>query len=284
MNMLKQLILNGDIRIGALLPLRHIAYTEETILMQGHGTYTREEWTKARRAGYNQAGPEAQELDSEVGFLRRALGTERRKLLTGLRLADHLRESGCRSVLEVGCGEMVTAWAIKGCLPDLRYCATDYDDYVIEKCRKLALLDPLEKSTLDIDAVRADFLAEFQLVLAWDVFYAFDTARLASFLEKMKTAGSSLIICSSQIIGPLRGFSYLVKSRLQDYAGQCRTGRLRDHGYKNSLGYYHRVARTLDMECQLVATPPAGERNGDSYCFIRISPRPRSPSNAPLAP
>lgn len=272
MSLIKQLVLNCDARLGTHLPLRHIAYTEEAILKSGHGSYTREEWSQARRAGYNQAGPEAQELDSEVSFMRRELGTERRKLVTGLRLTDYLRNTGCRSVLEVGCVEMITAWAIKGALPDLRYCATDYDDFVIEKCRKLALLDSLEKSTLDIDAVTAAFLGEFQLIVAWDVFYAFDTDRLMRFLEKIRAARSSLMICSSQIIGPFRGLSYLVKSRLYDYAAACATGRLRDHGYKCSLGYYQQVAGRLGLECRLIATPPLGPASGDGYFFIRISP------------
>lgn len=281
MNMLKQLTLNCDARIGRFLDIRHIAYTEETILNEGHGGYTREEWTKARRAGYNNTGPDARELDSDSSFLRRAFGMERRKLLSGLRLAEYLRKSSCRSVLEVGCGEMITSWAVKGCLPDIRYCATDYDEFVVEKCRKLALLDLLEKSTLDIDTVTTDFLGEFQLIVAWDVFYAFDTARLKRFLEKIKSARTSLMICSSQIIGPLRGLSYLIKSQLHDYAKQCRAGRIRDHGYKDSLGYYRQVALTLGLECRLIAVPPIESSAGDSCFFILISTKASESSEMP---
>jgi len=142
---------------------------------------------------------------------------------------------------------------------------------VIEKCRKLPLLGALEKSTLDIDTVPAAFLGEFQVVVAWDVFYSFDTDRLIRFFDKIRAARSSLIICSSQIIGPLRGLSYLWKSRLYGYAKDCAAGRLRDHGYKCSLGYYRTVAGRLGLECHLLSPPPPWPNEGDSYFFIRIS-------------
>jgi hypothetical protein len=227
---------------------------------------------------------EAQELDSEEGFLSRAFGVEQRKLQSGLRLASYLRTSGCRDVLEVGCGEMITSWAIKGCLPDIHYCATDYDDFVIEKCRKLALLRPLEKASLDIDAVSVAYMERFQMVVAWDVFYAFDTARLTRFLEKIKAARSSLMICSSQIVGPLRGLAYLLKSRIRDYAADCATGRLRAHGYKCSLGYYQQLADRLGLDCQLIALPPLNSAAGDSYAFIRISTRTPAVIDPPSQP
>ena len=271
--MLKQLILKYDARLGSLLAIRHIAYTAEKILNQGQGAYTREEWTKARQAGYNQAGSNTQELDSEVSFLRRAFGVEQRKLQTGLRLAPYLQLSGCQAVLEVGCGEMITGWAIKSCLPGLRYCATDYDDFVIQKCQKLPLLDSLEKFTLDIDAVPVDLLGQFQVILAWDVFYAFDTARLSLFLNKIKAARTNLMICSSQITGPFRSFSYLLKSRLHGYAAYCTTGRLRAHGFKCSLRYYFQLAKIHGLDCELIAPPPLDSPAGDSYYFIKISSR-----------
>lgn len=276
--MLKQLALNCDVRLGTYLNLHHIAYTGEALLKSGHGSYTREEWTQARRAGYNQTGPEGQDLDTEQSFLRRAFDTERRKLLSGLRLADYLRKSDCKSFLELGCGEMITAWAIKGSLPKLRYCATDYDDFVIEKCRKLALLGTLDKSILDIDSVSTDYLGEFQFIAAWDVFYAFDSDRLIRFLQKIKKTRSSLIICSSQIIGPLRGVSYLLKSYLYNYAADCTRGILRDHGFKCTVGYYRQLAARLGLECQLISMPPWYSTGGDCYFFIKISQAPTKTS------
>ena len=168
---------------------------------------------------------------------------------------------------------MITGWAIKSCLPGLRYCATDYDDFVIQKCRRLPLLDSLEKSTLDIDSVPVALLGEFQFILAWDVFYAFETTRLSLFLEKIKAARTNLMICSSQITGPLRSLSYLLKSRLRGYAADCTTGRLRAHGFKCSLRYYHELAKRHGLDCELVAPPPLDSPAGDSYYFIKISSR-----------
>lgn len=273
MHSLKQLILNCDARLGSLLNIKHTAYTAENILVQGQGAYSQEEWTKARKAGYNRAGLNAKELDSEASFLRRAFGIEQRKLQTGLRLVPHLLLSGYHAVLEVGCGEMVTSWVIKSCLPGLRYCATDYDDFVIQKCRKLPLLNSLEKLTLDIDAISVDLLREFQLIVAWDVFYAFETARLSLFLDKIKIARTNLMICSSQITGPLRTLSYLLKSGLRGYAAKCITGRFRAHGFKCSLRYYYELAKRSGLDYELVASPPLDSPAGDSYYFIKISSR-----------
>lgn len=273
MGLLKQLILNCDARLGSLLTIQHIAYTAENILVEGRGAYTREEWAKTRQAGYNSIGPNAEELDSETSFLRRAFGIEQRKLQTGLRLVPHLKLSRCNAVLEVGCGEMITGWVIKSCLPALRYCASDYDEFVIQKCRKLPLLDSLEKFTLDIDAVSVDLLSKFHLIVAWDVFYAFETERLSRFLEKIKIARANLMICSSQITGPLRTLSYLLKSRLWGYAADCISGRLRAHGFKCSLRYYIELAKRSGLKCELVESPPLNSPAGDSYYFIKISSR-----------
>lgn len=231
---------------------------------EGRGVYTREEWAQARRVGYNDAGPESAAIDTEVGFLRRAFGGERRKLESGLRLADHLKQAGYRSVLEVGCGEMITSWAIKSRLPEIRYLATDYDDFVVAKCRRLRLLEPIEKACLDVDAVTVAELQPFDVVVAWEVFYAFDTVRFVRFLEKVKAADSALIICSGQLVGPLRAASYLVKSRMQGYAGRCERGEVRAHGFKCSVGHYRQIAAGLGLACRLV---------GDCYVFLEFTAR-----------
>lgn len=94
MGILKQLALNGDVWLGQWLDLQHLAHTREAFVPGGRGVYAREEWTQARRAGDNDAGPESAAIDTEAGFLRRVFGGERRKLESGLRLADHLEQAG----------------------------------------------------------------------------------------------------------------------------------------------------------------------------------------------
>lgn len=271
MSVVKQLLLNVDARIGRFLPVRHIGYTRESILRDGRGAYSREEWTRARRAGYNQTGSDSQQLDSVTGFLSRAFGLERRKFASGLRLVDHLRPDDA-AVLELGCGEMITSWAIKSRRPELRYHATDYDAFIVKKCRRLALLDPIEKSCVDIDEVDVEFLGAFQVIVAWDVFYAFEPARFVRFLEKVRAARSRLIVCSSQIVGPVRALSYFLKSALFAYARQADAGRLRAHGFKCSLGHYRQLGRQAGMSCRLLSPPPWSGDAGDCYFFIEFSP------------
>ena len=74
MGILKQLTLNGDVWLGQWLDLQHLGYTRESFVPGTRGVYAREEWTKARQAGYNDAGIGSSAIDTEAGFLRRAFG------------------------------------------------------------------------------------------------------------------------------------------------------------------------------------------------------------------
>lgn len=267
---LKLALQNWDILAGQFCAIAHTAYTSERILAEGQGAYTQEEWERARKAGYNAAGLNSTALDTETGFLHRAFGIELRKVVSGLRMAHYLEKTAVTSVLEVGCGEMITSWAIKSRLPHLRVTATDYDAFVVSKCQKLPLLDPLEKDCLNIDDVTVDYLRRHQVILAWDVFYAFDSPRLLVFLTKLKAAKTRLVVCSSQIIGPLRAFSYFIKSRLHRYDAACRRGAMRDHGFKCTIGHYQKLAASVGLRCKKVSMPDPCERTGDLYVFVQF--------------
>lgn len=270
---IKPLFQGWDVRVGRWVRIQHTAYMQEQVLVSGRGVYTRDDWTRARQADFRNMAATAAEADEQ--FLQRALGVERRKLDSGLRLADWIERVGARSVLELGCGEMITGWAIKGRLPHLRYVATDFDSFVIERARCTPLLAGLEKSVLDVDEVSAETLAGFDLVAAWDVFYAFSTERLERFLAKIKASGSVFMMCTGQLVGPMRSLSYAVRSRLSDYGGRCRGGQLRDHGFKCSVGYYRDVARRCDLACEIADAPPWHSGTGDCYFFVRFGGRDR---------
>jgi hypothetical protein len=271
---LKQLTLNLDVRVGRYLNITHPALIRSPQLQKlGHGVLTRKEWTEARLAGYNQAGIDSIALDTDTSYLARAFGIERRKLESGLRLANYIEHAGYRTILEVGCGEMITSWAIKSRLPAIQYFATDYDNFLIEKMKRLPILDPIAKNCVSIDDMDASYLRHYDLVTAWDLFYALDTKQMVSFMRNIKAASCTLVVCSSQIIGPVRALSYFLKSRLWNYAGQCRRGELRAHGFKCSVGYYRNIALKLGMSCKLIDNPPICDRVGDCYYFIEIATR-----------
>lgn len=266
---IKSLIQNLDVSAGRYVTIHHTAYAELPVqgLENGRGAYSREDWTRARQAGHY--GP-ADSTEPDTAFLRRAFGAEHRKLVSGLRFADWANRAGVVSVLELGSGEMITSWAIHGRLPHARYLATDFDPFVVRTCERIPLLAGIEKAVLDIDDIDVALVAQFNVIVAWDVFYAFTTERMIRLLVKIKAAGAVLMICSSQIVGPLRGLSYLIKSRLHGYAARCRAGDCRDHGFKSSLRYHQGLARRTGLKCELVEAPPWAGRSGDSYFFIKL--------------
>jgi predicted nicotinamide N-methyase len=270
---LKRLAVVGDAIAGRFLSIQHTAYKAERFRASGGGVYIKDDWARAWRADLASADRTATEFGPDGAFLWRAFGPERRKLESGLRLAEWIHLVQVQSVLEIGSGEMITSWAIKGRLPHIRYVATDYESAVVDRCRQTPMLTTIQKDTLDADEVDPPILAQFDLVVAWDVFYAFSTARMEKFLDKIRQAGCRFLMASSQIVGPGRALSYAIKSRIFDYAGQCRAGRLRDHGFKCSLGYYRRLARRAGLEASLVDSPPWTGLTGDCYFFIGFSAR-----------
>lgn len=267
--MLRQLLLNLDVSAGAWWPIQHIAYSRSSLLRGGRGAWTRDEWTRARLEGYEGAVPD--HLDAataQARFVSRAFGAERRKLESGWRLADWIRAEGVRSVLEIGCGEMVTSWAIKVCTPEVRYVASDFDALVIERSRAVPALTGIETRVADVDALSTPEIESFDLVVGWDVLYAFSTERLIALLEKFRRGGTRLMMCSGQIVGPLRALLYAAKSRAFNYKAQCAAGVIRDHGFKCSVRYYDLLARRVGLRCRLVDSPPVDERFGDCYFFL----------------
>jgi hypothetical protein len=83
------------------------------------------------------------------------------------------------------------------------------------------------------------------------------------------------MMCTGQLVGPLRGLSYAVKSRLSDYGGRSRSGELRGHGFKCSVRYYQNVARRCGLDCEIADAPPANSEAGDCYFFLRFAERGR---------
>jgi len=264
---LKRLAVNVDIALGQWFASRYVAYRAATPFDEGRGPLvSAHDWTVARERGYDGAAPSGDEV-----YFARAFGPERRKLISGWRLADWIAgQPGVRSVLEVGCGTMIASWAISARLPELRYVASDFDPLVIERMNTVRALDHLEKVRLDIDSIDGSDLEAFDLVIGWDVFYAFTPERFGAFLRKIAETRAQLMMCSSQIAGPLRSLSFHWKSTAAGYAERTARGELRDHGYWHTVRTYDLMAQEVGLRCRLVDLPPCDPRSGDTYAFLRF--------------
>jgi hypothetical protein len=268
----RQLILNADNAVGQLFSLRLPAYIQENILVEGAGAYTPDEWSKTRALGYRSAGQDSSELDDDGKYLARIFQTQYRNFLTAQRLGQVFDFRQYDSVLELGCGEMVQAFVIKKLYPRLRYCASDFDPYIIEKCSRLPLLSNIEKQVLDVSVLKAETLQAFQLVLSWEVAYALDENNLLRLFGALGEAKVSMIICTTQLTGPMRAIMRWLKGiPLRDQEIN-RTG-ARMHGWNHSLGYYQHLSRRYGMMINKIWYPSFRGHHQDNFTFLLFAPQ-----------
>ena len=236
--MLRRKLINLDLWAGRGVALKLPAYIEERWSVSRQGSYTAEEWSHARMAGYrgNEAGRPL--LDTEEGY-RHQLATHNAPAVQAAnRLAVTLNFQCYHSILEIGCGEMAQAYTLTSLFSHLRYRATDFDPFVIEKCLRLPLLNRIEKGVLDVSRIAASDLAGFDLLTGWEIIYALDEPVLHTVLS---------------------AYQRLVAER-----------RLRIHGWNSSLGYYRRQARQAGMKLSRFWLPPAGA--ADNFSFLLFEP------------
>lgn len=275
--MLRQFLINLDVRAGRHFSLKLPAYIHEPILKGGTGAYSQEEWTQARARGYRGAGADSAQLATDESYLRRIFSAHVYNLHAALRLAATYDFSRHQSILELGCGEMIQAYILTRINPHLRYKATDFDPYIIEKCHALRILAPLEKAVLDVATLTAADLAGFDLVLSWELLYALDDARISTLFRAAGAAGVPLLACTSQLTGPLRSTLRAIKNFNWrpggfHYARLVRQGVLRQHGWNPSLGYYERLARPHGLKLARFWSPPWLGANPERYCYLLFEP------------
>ena len=172
---------------------------------------------------------------------------------------------------------MITSYVITSAYPHLVYLSTDFDEYIINKVSPLSLLKNIKKEILDVKQIDSERMREFDVLLAWEVLYAFTEKDLRSLFSKMFKANTELIICTSQISGPLRYLGYSVKNILgllrgQGYkynADKLRT--IRAHGFKYSLNKLQKIASREGLAVRLLAHGNCDVTSGDCYNFIVIS-------------
>jgi hypothetical protein len=160
----------------------------------------------------------------------------------------------------------------------LRYRATDFDPFVIEKCARLPLLAGIEKAVLDVTRLTPADLAGFDLLLSWELIYALDDEALRRLFCTARAAGVPFLAGTTQLLGPLR----YAKRALRNldwrpggfhYTRLTAAGKLRMHGWNPSIAHYARLAHEEGLVLDWVELPPAAAR--DPFAFLTF--RPRSP-------
>ena len=273
--MLRRQLINLDLWAGQSVALRLPAYIEERWSASRQGTYTAEEWSHARSAGYrgNEAGQPL--LNTEEGYRHQLATHNAPAVQTVKRPAATLDFRRYNSILEIGCVEMAQAYTLINLYPQLRYRATDFDPYVIEKCSGLPLLNGIEKSILDVSRLAAADLVGFKLLVGWEIIYALDESLLQTVLTACRDAGVSFMAGTSQLLGPLR---YLRRTWRDTGWGLHRSVyqrlvnelRLRMHGWNPSLGHYQQQARKAGMTLSRFWLPPSDA--ADNFSFLMFEP------------
>jgi hypothetical protein len=268
-------MLNADNAAGFFSRIRSPAFVKEDILTEGNGEYSRDEWSLTRSLGYRNAGPDSSDLDNDGKYLARIFQTQYRNMLSAQRLCNLYDFGRLQSCLEIGCGEMVQAFVISRLFPHLRYKATDFDPYVIEKCSRLELLSGIEKGTVDVAELCAGDLRGFQLVLSWELIYALDEHKLARLFGAVGEAGIPMIAGTTQLTGPLRLAIRYFKGipANGDYSKEegC-SGGLRRHGWHHSLGYLDGLSRRSGLRLERVWYPPLRGNTLDDFTYLLFSP------------
>lgn len=273
--MLRQQLINLDIRAGRYAALKLPAYIEERWSAERQGAYTAEEWSHARSAGYRGNDPSQPLLDTEAGY-RQQLATHNAPAVQAThRLAGCLDFARYNAIIEIGCGEMAQAFTLVSRYPHLRYRATDFDPYVIEKCARLPLLNPIEKVQLDVTRLGPGDLAGFRLLVGWEIIYALDEPVLHTIFTACREAGVPFLAATTQLLGPFR---YLRRTwrdtawglHPSSYQKQVAARQVRMHGWNPSLGYYKQKARRSGMRLSRSWLPPADAI--DSFSFLLFEP------------
>lgn len=198
-----------------------------------------------------------------------------RNFLSAQRLAQVFDLSKYDSVLELGCGEMVQAFVIKKLYPHLRYCASDFDPYIIKKCSSLPLLSNIEKRVIDVMTLNASDLLPFQLVLSWELLYALDDEKMLRLFSALGAARVSMIAATTQLTGPLRAIIRWLKGIPFREGGDQKSNRkgLRMHGWHHSLGYFEHLSKKFCMKLERVWYPNYWKKTPDNFTFLFFSAR-----------
>ena len=265
-----------DAILGALVPLQEPAIHLETLLTEGRGRYTAEEWARARRRGYRGVGMDGKRLKDDVSYILRLLShdTQLRNIVSAHRLAGSVDLESYGSVLEIGCGEMAQAIVLKALLPGLEYEATDIDSFVVDKMTGLSITDGIKTAVLDVRELSPERLEGYRCLLSLEVIYALEKEDLCRILRVCREAGVDFLAATSQLTGPLAWLYRRVKYAalgIREGVKRDDGSVLRAHGSKCSVGYYRRLGHSEGMHLRKVLYPPLCRAAGDDFAWLLFS-------------
>jgi len=229
---------------------------------RGVGVETPEDWTSARRKGSLARGTDGTELSDDEKYLRYILGAESINVIGVLSLAKAFDFGKYRSIFEIGCGDMAQAYVIHRLYPHVKYVATDFDPYVIDRCSQLSGLAGIEKGVLDVLSLPSEDVpfAGFDLLASWGMEYALNDEQFLQLLRKVQQSRVPYLMCSATTIGLVQ------YARHRRAAKQKQTlvdqGKLRKTGWLRSVGRFRHLAQQSGLKTQALG------RFGYHFCVL----------------
>lgn len=241
---------------GWLASLRVPGYTEDPATVErAEGVYRAEDWSVARQRDLKWRDDDT--------YLRYIYGIEAENVIGALSLAQVFDFTRCRSIWEIGCGDMAQAYVLHRLYPDIRYVATDLDPWVIEQCSRLSVLKGIEKGVLDVLALREEQVppfAGFDLLMSWGMEYALDDEQLLRLLAMTRRHNVPYLMCSATTTGFGKYLRYLLRTpRRRQLA---RRHRLRLTGWERSPLRFYQLAREAGLRMKVIG------RFGYHFCMF----------------
>ncbi len=233
--------------------------------------YSAEEWKITRTKGYNKIGEDGIKISDNHKYLNHMICDDTRKLLAALSLVRNFDFQKYNSIFEIGCGEMIQAFIIKQYFPNIRYLVTDIDPYIIEKCSKLSLLSQIEKAIYNVMEDDPIIFDGFDLLISWGVEYAIDYDKLLKLLCSAKKYSVPFLMCTQQIIGPMRYMSRKIKTMSFNPQKMLEMG-VRLHGWTRSLNYFKKLAKKSNMRFETPRSPSTQIGAEANYHWLLFKP------------
>lgn len=271
---IKDLLIDFDVWVGGLISLEQPLTTVDRNLdvkKKGVQPYSVDEWKITRTKGYNKIGQNGEKLENNEKYFNHMVCEEKRKLFAALSLVHSVDLGKYRSIFEIGCGEMMQAFIVKQYFPNIRYLATDIDPYIIEKCSCLTILDSIEKGVYNVLKDSPETFRDFGLIISWGVEYVIDSANLLKLLCSAKKYSIPVLICTQQIIGPMRYVSRKIKTNSFDPQRLSKEG-VRLHGWVRTIRYWKRAAEGANMRLEVLKSPSTQIGNEANYHWLLFNP------------
>ncbi len=232
------------------LNLKIPVYAQDPNLVSGDGIYKAEEWSLTRKKGSELLGTDGSQYDNDHNYLKFIFRLENMKILSAILLADHFSFGKYKRVFEIGCGHMPQTLVIKNMFPQLKYVATDYDPYVVEKCSKLSIFKDIEFDVFDASSSNLDVIQGFDLLISWGIDATLEDEHLSNLLGSCKKYGVSFLMCSPNIVGLTSLIVHATKKG--KISKKLNEHKIRMHGWQRSLKSFRCFSHEAGMNLQII--------------------------------